>query len=127
MNKLRTIVRLYEEQTGIKGIAAHARTSRNSVKKYIHKWNALDMSYEDFQRHSDSELYALFCVQAESPIPSPRMDTLEKLMPEICKSLSKKGMTTLQQWTKYKKLDFPTLSADQVKHFFIHIPQLIYC
>jgi transposase len=103
MNRLRTIVRLYEEQAGIKAIAGLARTSRNSVKKYIHKWNALGMSYEDFQRKSDAELYSLFCVQAESTIPNPRMDRLESLMPEICKSLSKKGMTSLGQWVKYKE------------------------
>ena len=103
MNRLRTIVRLYEEQTGIKTIAGLARISRNSVKKYIHKWNTLGMSYEDFQGRSDSELYALFCVRDESKVVNPRLETLEKLLPDICKSLSKKGMTTLQLWTKYKR------------------------
>ena len=103
MNRLRTIVRLYEAQTGIKAIAGLARTSRNSVKKYIHKWNMLDMSYETFQRKSDAELYALFCVKKESPVPNPRMEILESLIPAICKALSKKGMTTLLQWDKYKK------------------------
>jgi transposase len=103
MNRLRTIIRLYEEQTGIKAIAGLARTSRNSVKKYIHKWNTLDMSYEDFRQHSDAELYTLFCVKAEREVPNPRMETLESLMPEICRALSKKGMTTLQQWVKYNK------------------------
>jgi len=103
MNKLRTIVRLYEEQTGIKAIAALARTSRNSVKKYIQKWQTLDMSYEDFQGHSDSELYALFCVKEESTVPNPRLDLLEKSLPDICKLLSKKGMTTLILWEKYRR------------------------
>jgi len=46
MNKLRTIIRLYEERTGLKVIAALSRTSRTTVKKYIHKWNTLDMSHE---------------------------------------------------------------------------------
>ena len=102
MNRLRTIVRLYEEQTGIKTIAGLSRTSRNSVKKYIHKWNAMGMSYEEFQRLSDSELYALFCVQESKKAPNPRMELLEGLLPAICKSLSKKGMTIQQQWNKYK-------------------------
>jgi hypothetical protein len=35
MNKLRTIIRLHEEQTGLKTISVMARTSRNTVKKYI--------------------------------------------------------------------------------------------
>ena len=103
MNKLRTIIRLYEERTGLKSIAALSRTSRNSVKKYIRKWNTLDMSYEEFRQRSDKELYELFCI-TEKPSPAlPRMEELESMMPEICKELGKKGMTTLIQWDKYRK------------------------
>jgi transposase len=102
MNKLRTIIRLYEAQTGVKTIAVMARTSRNTVKKYIQKWNRLDMPYEVFRQSSDAELHALFCVPVESVPSSPRMEELERLMPEIGKELGKKGMTTLQQWDKYR-------------------------
>lgn len=102
MNKLRTIIRLYEEQTGLKTIAALSRTSRNTVKKYVRKWNSLGMSYEIFQQKSDSELYELFCVPEASEVSNPRLEELDRLMPEICKALSKKGMTTLQQWDKYR-------------------------
>lgn len=44
MNKLRTIIRLYEAQTGLKPIAGMVHISRNTIKKYIHQWNSLDMS-----------------------------------------------------------------------------------
>jgi len=103
MNKLRTIIRLYEEQTGLKTIAVMARTSRNTVKKYIQKWNTLGLSYETFQQKSEAELHDLFCVRAESVSSNPRMEELDSLMPEICKELSKRGMTTLQQWDKYRE------------------------
>jgi len=103
MNKLRTIIRLYEERTGLKVIAALSRTSRNTVKRYIHKWNLLDMSYEDFRQRSDSELHELFCVTSEPTVSNPRMETLEGLMPDICKELGRKGMTTLIQWDQYRK------------------------
>lgn len=103
MNKLRTIIRLYEEQTGLKSIAVMARTSRNTVKKYIQKWNALGMSYETFQQKSEAELHALFCVREDTDSPNPRMEELDNLMPEICKELSKRGMTTLLQWDKYRE------------------------
>ncbi len=102
MNKLRTIIRLYEEQTGIKSISSLSRTSRNSVKKYIHKWNTMGMSYDDFQRLSDSDIYSLFCVKAEAKVSNPRLEELESLLPDICKSLSRKGMTILQQWRDYR-------------------------
>ena len=98
MNKLRTIIRLYEERTGLKAIAALSRTSRNTVKKYIHKWNLLDMSYEEFRQRSDSDLHELFCVPVEPSAPNPRMEVPEVLMPDICRELGRKGMTTLIQW-----------------------------
>ena len=60
MNKLRTIIRLYEDQIGLKTISTMARTSRNTVKKYINKWRTLGLSYDEFQRKSDAELNALF-------------------------------------------------------------------
>lgn len=102
MNKLRTIIRLYEDRRGLKTIAEMARTSRNTVKKYISKWNSLCMSYEEFQSRSDAELNDLFCVADTESIPNPRMDTLISLMPSICKEMGKKGMTSQKQWEKYK-------------------------
>lgn len=74
MNKLRTIIRLYEEQTGLKTIAVMARTSRNTVKKYIQKWNSLGMSYETFQQKSEAELHDLFCVRESCDSCNPRME-----------------------------------------------------
>lgn len=101
MNKLRTIIRLYVEGTGLKPISAMSRTSRNTVKKYIHLWNSMGMSYNEFQGKSDAELNALFCVPEQATASNPRLDELEELLPGICKELGKKGMTTLQQWTRY--------------------------
>ena len=80
-----------------------ARTSRNTVKKYIQKWNTLSISYETFQQKREAELHELFCVQKGSISSNPRMEELDKLMPDICKELSKRGMTTLQQWDKYRE------------------------
>ena len=101
MNKLRTIIRLYEDRIGLKTISTMARTSRNTVKKYINKWNSLGLSYDDFQGKSDSELNELFCVSAKRSSSNPRLEELEELLPGICKDLGKKGMTTLKQWEKY--------------------------
>jgi len=101
MTKLRTIIRLYEDRTGLKTIAEMARTSRNTVKKYIMRWNSLGMSFEEFQSRSDSELHELFCVGDEPSPPNPRMEALEALLPSICKEMGKKGMTSNKQWERY--------------------------
>lgn len=38
MNKLRQIIRLYNQGTGTKRIHAMVSTSRNTIKKYIRIW-----------------------------------------------------------------------------------------
>ena len=101
MSKLRTIIRLYEDRMGLKTISTMARSSRNTVKKYIGKWNALGLSYEEFQHKSDAELNMLFCIAEDVAPANPRRDELESLLPSICKELGKKGMTTLKQWDNY--------------------------
>lgn len=101
MNKLRTIIRLYEARAGLKPIAGMVHISRNTIKKYIHQWNSLDMSYEEFLSKSDSELHELFCVCHQPTTPNARQEALQSLLPDICKALTKKGMTTLKQWQEY--------------------------
>lgn len=101
MSKLRTIIRLYEDRIGLKTISTMARTSRNTVKKYISKWNTLGISYEEFQGKSDAELNMLFCIPDDDTPPNPHREELESLLPSICKELGKRGMTTLKQWDKY--------------------------
>ena len=102
MTKLRTIIRLYEDRVGLKTIAVMARTSRNTVKKYISIYQTQSMTYSEFQSKSDSELHALFCIKAETT-PTERMRELESRLPGIVKRLNKKGMTTLRQWQEYIK------------------------
>lgn len=46
MHKLRTIIRLYTDRVGLRAISELARTSRNTVKKYVGKWHTLSLSYE---------------------------------------------------------------------------------
>ena len=87
MNKLRTIIRLYTDRVGLRAIAEMARTSRNTVKKYVNKWNTLSLTYKEFLSKSDAELYALFCIE-ETPVESnPRIDALEAFLPSASKEM----------------------------------------
>ena len=85
MNKLRTIIRLYTERVGLRAIAELSRTSRNTVKKYVNKWNALSMTYEAFLAKSDAELYSLFCIDKVPESPNPRLEALEAFLPSASK------------------------------------------
>ena len=54
-----------------------ARTSRNTVKKYIHIWSSLKMSYEEFHKKSDAELHELFCVPEDLSHSNPLTEKYE--------------------------------------------------
>ena len=58
MNKLRTIIRLYEERTGLKTIAGMSGVSHTTVKKYIRRWQALNISYSTF---AASQRFGVVC------------------------------------------------------------------
>jgi len=93
MNKLRQIIRLYCQGTGIKTIQGMIGISRNTIKKYVRVWHELGISHEEFGAKSDSELAVLFTTPAGKIASSPRMQVLEAQLPEICKRLKKKGIT----------------------------------
>jgi len=93
MNKLRQIIRLYCQGTGIKTIHGMVGISRNTIKKYVRVWHTLGMTHEEFGARSDSELAVLFTTPEAKVTGSPRMQVLEALLPEISKRLKKKGVT----------------------------------
>jgi hypothetical protein len=104
MNKLRMIIRLREQGQGLKQISRMSMTSRRTVKKYLKRQEELSMSYEDFYRRSDSDLFNLFISsspQKDEAVKSPRRETLEQLLPEYVKRLSKKGVTRHQVHREY--------------------------
>lgn len=60
INKLRTIIRLDLEGVGLKPIIAMCHTSRNTVKKYILRYNERQLDYASFQRKSIQNLTHCF-------------------------------------------------------------------
>jgi transposase len=76
-------------------------TSRNTIKKYLHIWRGLNLSYEDFCAKSDGELSALFTAPVSGVSKKPRMDQLQALLSDICKKLKKKGITRDLLYSEY--------------------------
>jgi hypothetical protein len=100
------IMRLREQGQGLKQISRMSMTSRNTVKKYLKRQEELSMSYEDFCRRSDPDLFSLFMsssLQEDEAEKAPRRETPEKLLPEYMKRLSKKGVTRHQVHREYQQ------------------------
>jgi transposase len=66
----------------------------------------LCLSYEEFCDKSDEELARLFSVNTVPVPPNPRLEALEEKLPELCKKLGKRGVTTITFHKEYLA-DYP--------------------
>ncbi|MDQ3844460.1 MAG: IS21 family transposase, partial [Bacteroidota bacterium] len=105
MSRVRQILRFYTQGKSKKQISELTASSRNTVKKYIHKFIHQHLTYEDVTHMSDHELERLFG-PAEITPKDQRRDEWELLFPEMEKQMKRKGMTLLLLWEPYKR-DYP--------------------
>lgn len=106
MTLLRQILRLYAQGTGKKRISALTGVSRNTIKKYLHTFASLQITYQDIDQLDDYRLDQLFApaVPPKQPLPKDeRLEQMQRLLPELEKQLRRKGVTRLQLWHQYKK------------------------
>jgi len=101
MQKLRQVIRLHAQGKGSKTISHMLGLSRNTVKKYVQIFHGSEISYEDFCSKGDSDLASLFMVKESKAEKSERQIVLEKLLPDICKQLKRKGVTREQLHKEY--------------------------
>ena len=92
MNKLRQVLRHYHQGVSINKISMLSGLSRNTVKKYLQKYQSLNLTYREIQLKDDHELSMIFG-SLQNPEPSDRHKTLRSLFPRIEKDLKKKGYT----------------------------------
>lgn len=104
MQKIRQVLRCYAQGKGTKAMSSMLSMSRNTIKKYLQKFQTLDLSYEEALELSDSELAELFHEKpSDAPIPQRQAD-LEKLLPSYCKRLKRKGVTREMLHKEYLEL-----------------------
>jgi transposase len=100
MTKIRSILRLYTQGVSKKTISEKAGVTRNTVKKYIRQFIAMNKPLEELDQASDSELEEIFSIK-EQREPKKRMADLIAIFPEVEKALKRKGMTKEKVWKEY--------------------------
>jgi transposase len=100
MTKIRSILRLYTQGVSKKTISEKAGATRNTVKKYIRHYIAMNIPLEELDQMSDTELEQLFSIKEQNE-PQKRMNDLLDIFPEIEKALKRKGVTKESVWRKY--------------------------
>ena len=100
MNKVRTILALYTTGVSKKMISMRTGITRNTVKRYIRLYIAMNVPFEELSKLSDSELEKTF-IGKENVEPDERTSRMISFFPEVEKALKKKGESRVTMWKKY--------------------------
>src|SRR4051812_19890695 len=103
MSRIRQILRLYMQGQSRKKISELTCSSRNTVKKYIHKFICEHLTYDVISAMSDHELDLLFGY-TEPVVKDERFEQLEQLLPDMEKQIKRKGMTITLIWEQYRAI-----------------------
>lgn len=101
MSKIRQILRLHTQGVSKKKISLLTGTTRNTVKKYLQKFNREQFTFDTISAMSDYELSMRFS-SIEDVKPDPRLVALQQLFPDIEKQLKRQGVTLTMLWEQYK-------------------------
>jgi putative transposon-encoded protein len=86
----------------IKSISSAFHLSRNTVRKYVRRYQESGLTLDQLLTMSEEKLQEMFLDnQNRSRNPSPRMDELEALVPDYVKRLSRKGVTVKSLHEEY--------------------------
>ncbi|PWS33301.1 IS21 family transposase [Pedobacter paludis] len=108
MNKIRQILRMYDQGVGRQKIADYVGTSRTTVNKYISAFDNCGFPIKDVDGLEDNELNELFSDIYMTPRRNkPRMDELLRCFPLMEKALKRTGVTRQHLWREYKR-EFPS-------------------
>lgn len=102
MTKVRQILRYYTQGKSKLQISSLTSTARNTVKRYIKKFEDAKLTPEEISKMTDHELEQCFA-EPMQPQANNRLADLLKLMPGIEKQLKRKGNTLQKVWQEYKK------------------------
>lgn len=102
MSRIRQIFRLHAQGKSKKQISLLTGCSRNTVKKYLHRFIEKGLTYTELDGLSDHELDQLFC-PPEPPRQEARFEQLQQLLPDMERRMKRKGMSIGLLWQQYKE------------------------
>ncbi len=101
MSKARSILKMYTEGVSKQSISVRTGITRNTVKKYIKQFQAMNMTLAEIEELSDTQLESLFSTPSPTLEKDQRMANLLAFFPSMEKALKRKGMTREKQWKEY--------------------------
>src|SRR6478609_902341 len=101
MIQIRQILRLHSQGKSKLQIAILTGVSRNTVKRYLRKFDEGKYNYEAINNFTDHELEVLFGTVESPSVVTAKLQTLQEMFPELSKQLKRKGITLQKLWEQY--------------------------
>lgn len=117
MSKLRQIIKHYTHKQGTRTIRDLTGVSRNTIKKYIARFQQLQTPWDELSKLNDKQLEALFLEEPIVAEPPEREFELYKFFPYAEKRLKQPGMTLKLLWQEYS---FKHIDGFQSTGFYKH-------
>jgi transposase len=98
---LKQILRLHIQGISLLRISTAVGASRNTVKRYLHQIESMQISTEALLDMDDEQLAAVF--HKKPPVDNPRAEELEALFPYFEKELARTGINRMVLWGEYRR------------------------
>lgn len=102
MNKIRQILKLYQQGRSKQSIAIQLGVSRNTTKKYLLAFQSSGFTFDEVNSLGDRELEDLFGRSNERQ-PDSRLQALQRHFPQMDKELRRTGVTRKMLWEDYRQ------------------------
>lgn len=122
MIQIRQILRLHAQGKSKLQIVILTGVSRNTVKRYLRKFDEGHYTYESINTLTDHELEILFGSTEKVNGANTKLQALQELFPELSKQLKRKGMTLQKLWEQYHQL-YP--DGYRRSQFCVHFNQYV--
>lgn len=91
--------------------------SRTTLRKYLKKFKESDLTLEALLNMNDMELDSMFLASSSVAKPSPKVQTLQAILPAVEKELKKPGVTVERMWREYKANHPDGFKLSQFRHY----------
>jgi transposase len=118
MSKVRKVIQLHHQGKAKQFISRYLGLSRNTVKKYIALYKVLNLTIDDIDKKSDSELEKIFSRDTEDVL-SLKLKKVYNFFPYMERELKKTGVTKQLMWEEYHEKHPDGLKLSQFKAHYL--------
>ncbi|MBK3519913.1 IS21 family transposase [Carboxylicivirga marina] len=118
MSKVRKVIQFHHQGKAKQFISRYMGLSRNTVKKYIALYRVLNLTIDEINQKSDSELEKIFSRDTEDVL-SPKLKKVYDFFPHMERELKKTGVTKHRMWKEYHQKHPEGLKLSQFKAHYL--------